>query len=268
MTTIELIQTLQSLDRGYFTVADMEKIIGLSKDSLKVALSRLTTKKVLTRVKRGVYQLSLSEIDAKKIANQLYYPSYLSFESALSIYGILSQIPITQTFATVKKSKKMTLGNTEVEFTQIKKDLFFGYVLDKGIYIAEPEKALLDELYMVSRGLRNINIEELDLKEIKEEKIREYAKKFPPYIMSLVDKVKKYIGTTPVTNEAKERIVTSFPCPNCERRSTRSWTTKKEGRGYFCNKCGSSYGSYESAKELLDELEKNKKNQASESQQT
>ncbi len=206
MTTIELIQTLQSLDRGYFTVADMEKIIGLSRESLKVSLYRLTAKKILTRVKRGVYQLSISEIDVKKIANQLYYPSYLSFESALSIYGILSQIPYTETFATVKKSKKMTLGNTEVEFTQLKKELFFGYVLDKGIYIAEPEKALLDEFYLVSRGKRSINIDELDLKEIEKEKIGEYANKFPSYIMSIVDEVKKYIGTTPITNETKERI--------------------------------------------------------------
>lgn len=206
MTTMELIQTLQSLDRGYFTVADMGKIVGLSKDSLKVALNRLTTKKVLTRVKRGVYQLSLSQIDVKKIANQLYYPSYLSFESALSIYGILSQIPFTQTFATVKKSKKMNLGNTEVEFTQVKKDLFFGYTLENGIYIAEPEKALLDTLYLVSRGKRSINIDELDLKEIKKEKIEEYATKFPVYIMPFVDKIKKYLGTTPVTAETGERI--------------------------------------------------------------
>ncbi|OGG21835.1 hypothetical protein A3D03_04930 [Candidatus Gottesmanbacteria bacterium RIFCSPHIGHO2_02_FULL_40_13] len=206
MTTIELIQTLQSLDRGYFSVADMEMITALSKASLKVALSRLTAKKILTRVKRGVYQLSLAEIDVKKIANQLYYPSYLSFESALSIYGILSQIPYTQTFATVKKSKKMNLNNTEVEFTQIKKDLFFGYLLENGIYIAEAEKALLDELYLISRGKRTLNIEELNLKEIKEEKMDEYAKKFPSYIMAEVDKIKKYIKTIPLNNKTGEGI--------------------------------------------------------------
>lgn len=207
MTTIELIQTLQSVDRGYFTMNDMKKITGLPDNSLKVALSRLTTKKILTRIKRGVYQLCLSEIDVKKIANQLYYPSYLSFESALSVYGILSQIPFTQTFATIKKSKKMNLGKVEVEFTQVKKELFFGYILDKGIYIAEPEKALLDELYLASRGLRSVNVEELDLREINGEKLDEFARKFPSYMMPSIEKVRKYIGTTPVTNETKERIV-------------------------------------------------------------
>lgn len=199
MNTMDFIIKLQSLDRGFFTISDMEKITGLSRGSLRVALSRLTTKRVLTRVKRGVYQLALSEIDVKKIANQLYYPSYLSFETALSFYGILSQIPFTQTFATLKKSKKMILWNTEVEFTQIKEELFFGYTLKQGIYVAEPEKALLDQLYMVSRGKRSIDIEELDLKDINKNKFEAYAKKLPSYVKPLIDGVKKYIGTTPVT---------------------------------------------------------------------
>jgi len=190
---MDFIRTLQELDRGFFTVADFEKITGLSRNSLKVALNRLIKQKILIRLKRGIYQLSLSAVDVKKIANQLYYPSYLSFESALSDYSILSQIPFTQTFATTRKSKKMTIWDTEVEFTQVKKDLFFGYTFDKGIYIAEPEKALLDELYLISRGKRTLDIKELDLEKINKEKFDQYAKRFPNYIYSLVNQVKKYL---------------------------------------------------------------------------
>ncbi|PIZ47029.1 hypothetical protein COY29_05735 [Candidatus Woesebacteria bacterium CG_4_10_14_0_2_um_filter_39_14] len=183
LNTMDFIKTLQELDRGFFTVADFEKITGLSKNSLKVTLNRLVKQGILTRLKRGIYQLSLSAIDVKRIANQLYYPSYLSFESALSDYGLLSQIPFTQTFATTRKSKKMTIWKTEVEFTQIKKDLFFGYTLDKGIYIAEPEKALLDELYLISRGKRTLDIKELDLGKIDKKKFDQYAKRFPAYLL-------------------------------------------------------------------------------------
>lgn len=188
--TIELIKKLQSLGKEYFTVADMQKITGLSRTSLKVALSRLTRRGVLTRIKRGVYQLSLSPVDVLKAANQLYYPSYLSFESALSRYGILSQIPYTQTFATVKRGKKMVLWDTEVEFRQLKKELFFGYRMEDGIYIAEPEKALLDQLYMVGRGKGRLDIKELDLKEIDVKLLKEYARRFPPYIKKQLDKIK------------------------------------------------------------------------------
>lgn len=149
-------------------------------------MNRLVKQKLLIRLKRGVYQLGLSSVDVKKVANQLYYPSYLSFESALSAYGILSQIPFTQTFATTKRSKKMTISNTEAEFTQIKKDLYFGYVLENGIYIAEPEKALLDQLYLVSRGKRSVNLKELDLSNIDKVKLTDYGQKFPSYIFDFM----------------------------------------------------------------------------------
>ena len=154
---------------------------------------------MLTRLKRGVYQLSLNRVDVKKVANQLYYPSYLSFESALSDYGILSQIPFTQTFATIKKSKKMSIWKTEVEFTQLKKELFFGYKLVNGINMAKPEKALLDELYLISRGKRTLNIEELDFKNIDKTVFEEYLKKFPDYIKELSNQVKARFYSLPAS---------------------------------------------------------------------
>jgi len=206
LTTVEFIKTLKSLDRGFFTMADLEKITGMERNSLKVTLNRLVKQKLLVRLKRGVYQLEMVYANTRKIANQLYYPSYLSFESALSVYGILSQIPFTQTFATTKKSKKMIIGDTEAEFTQLKSELFFGYKLEKDGYIAEPEKALLDQLYLISRGKRSIDIKELDLKEIDVKKLDEFAKAFPPYINQLLNETKKYIGSTPVTNENNDRI--------------------------------------------------------------
>lgn len=188
--TINLIKTLFSLDKGYFTSADLEKITGLAKNSLKVAVYRLIKKGLLTKIKRGIYQLTFSQIDVRKIANQLYYPSYLSFESALSQYGILSQIPYSQTFATPKRSKKIILWETQIEYRQLQTELFFGYVLTGGLYLAEPEKALLDQLYLVSRGKTTLNIEELDLTKIKKKKLIAYARKFPGYVMSLVNEIK------------------------------------------------------------------------------
>lgn len=203
----DLIKKLMDLKKPYFTVADLEKIIELKKKSLYVTLNRLTKSGVLTRLKKNVYIVFTGDIDAEKIANEIYYPSYLSFEKALSDYGILSQIPFTLTFATARPSKKLIIANTEVEYSHIKKSLFFGYEVKNGKYIAFPEKALLDELYLVSRGLRTLNITELDLKEISKDRLEEFAKKFPPYIEDLLEQVKKYVGTTPVTNETKERMV-------------------------------------------------------------
>ncbi|MBU0978261.1 MAG: type IV toxin-antitoxin system AbiEi family antitoxin domain-containing protein [Patescibacteria group bacterium] len=205
-TDPELIKQLMVLRKPYFTVADFERLLGLKKQTLYVTLNRLTRSGVLTRLKKNVYAVFTSGIDIEKIANEIYYPSYFSFEKALSDYGILSQMPFTLTLATLRPSKKLTIADTAVEYSQIKKSLFFGYELKNEKNIAFPEKALLDELYLMSKGLRQINLEELDLREINKNRLEKFAQKYPPNIGDLFCRVKKYLGTTPITNEAKKRI--------------------------------------------------------------
>jgi predicted transcriptional regulator of viral defense system len=116
--------------------------------------------------------------------NPLVYPSYLSFEAALSRYGILSQIPYAVTFATPQRSRRLVLGDTTVEFRQLKRALFFGYTLESGLYVAEPEKALLDQLYMASRGLASLAWDELDLSMLDRERLRAYATHFPATVQA------------------------------------------------------------------------------------
>lgn len=204
---IDLIKKLSDFNKSYFTVADLEKVLDLERDSLYVTLNRLVKSGLLVRLARNIYSLFTKPLDHEKIANELYFPSYLSFEQALSQYSILSQIPHTLTFATNRPPKQITIAGVAIEYSHLKKNLFFGYILRNGKYIAEKEKALLDQLYMVSMGKRSIDIEELDLKDIDKDKFDEYAKKFPNRIKPLLDQVKKYIGTTPLTLKGNERVV-------------------------------------------------------------
>lgn len=203
---IEMIKELTLLNKAYFTVADLEKVLSLERKSLLVTLTRLVKSGVLIRIKRNMYTVFTSLYDVEKVANEAYHPSYISFETALSHYGILAQIPYTITFATQRTSKKIKIGYTAVEYSHLKNDLFFGYKLENNKSIAEPEKALLDQLYLVSRGLRTINIAELDLKDIDQDRFNEYAKRFPRYTQDLLGEVKSYLGSTPVTNENKDRL--------------------------------------------------------------
>lgn len=191
MNDIEFIQLLRDFNKSYFTVADLEKILSMKRDSLYVALNRFVGSGVLIRLKRDVYQPAFQSLELEKVANELYYPSYLSFESALSRYGILSQIPYTLTFATTKRSKKITLGTREVEYRQLKKEYFFGYILDNGIYIAEPEKALLDQMYMISKGKMSSDMNEWSLATLKKSKFLRYSKSFP---MTLYSKTRELIS--------------------------------------------------------------------------
>lgn len=206
INNITLIKKLTDLQKSYLTVADLEKILNLGRDSLYVTLNRLVKSGILIRKARNIYLLFNAPFEMEKIATELYFPAYLSFESALSYYGLLSQVPFTITMATTRPAKKITVGGIEIEYSHLKKELFFGYTLSDGKYIAEKEKALLDMFYMVRLGKRTINISELDLKDIDGKKLRDYAKRFPSSIKSIMEETKKYLGSTPVSLKGNERI--------------------------------------------------------------
>jgi len=180
---MDLVRQLARFNKPFWSVADLEKVLEYgTRKSLLVTLHRLTTSGILERVCRGYYRVSTRPADEAALANVLYRPSYLSFESALARHGILSQIPYVMTFATTRRSKKMTIGGREAEFRQIKKDLFFGYRLEGSLYVAEPEKALLDELYMMKRGKAAVPLEELDVDRLSKGRLREFASRFPKKI--------------------------------------------------------------------------------------
>jgi predicted transcriptional regulator of viral defense system len=180
---IQLVQRLGRFDKPYWSVADLQKVLGYKdRRTLLVALHRLVRQGVLTRMRRGIYRVSIRSADPAVLANLLYRPSYLSFESALARHGILSQIPYTITLATTRRSKKTTLDGTAVEYRQLKADLFFGQWIENGLEIAEPEKALLDALYLMKRGRLRLPLDELDLSALSARKLKSYAARFPGYV--------------------------------------------------------------------------------------
>ena len=184
MKGIELLKKLQKINKPFFTIADLEKITRLPRNSLYVALRRWEVGGVIERVTQGIYIPMGGNVSLENIAAQLYIPNYLSFESALARYGILNLIPYTLTFATTRKTKNYTLQNKKIEFRQISPKLFFGFEMKNGIYIASPEKALLDEVYFVVRGKATFDLDELDIKKLSRKILKDYSQRFPAYVKS------------------------------------------------------------------------------------
>ena len=184
-----ILKKMLIIGKDFYTISDLQKISGLKKASLLVALSRLEKRDEIRRIYKGVYLLPEQKADEEKIATQIYAPSYLSFESSLSRYGILSQIPYAVTLATTNRPKKMMILGKAVEYRRIKKELFFGFSLVEGVYVADPEKSLLDQLYFVSLGRATLSLEELDLKKINKVKFWLYAKKYPLRTQRLARKI-------------------------------------------------------------------------------
>lgn len=199
MKIIELVKQIKDIKKDYLSISDLTQLLGLGEKSIYVSLSRLEKAGVLTRLKNGIYVLADQGIDLKIVANQLYYPSYLSFETALGDLGIVSQKAYTLTFATTRRSKKDLLGQTEVEYRHLDKELFFGFILKNNLYFAEPEKAFLDQLYMVTLGKAKLDFEELDLHELSFKKAEKMTKKFPRAVRKKLLELKPRWKEIPVT---------------------------------------------------------------------
>jgi len=193
MKGLELLKMLQKIDKPFYTIADLEKITRLSRNSLYVALKRWETGEIIERVSQGIYIPMGGNVSLENVAAQLYIPNYLSFESALTKYGILNLIPYTLTFATTRKSKKYTLQKQKIEFRQISPELFFGFEMKNGIYIASPEKAFLDQVYFTARGKATLDFDEVDIKKLSIKSLKELSRKFPAYVRSYLNEITKPI---------------------------------------------------------------------------
>jgi len=187
MKGIELIRKFQTINKPFYTITDLEKITGLPRKSLYVELQRWAAGGIIERVAQGIYIPMGGMISVENVAAQLYIPSYLSFESALSRHGILNLIPYTITYATTRKTRKYTIQKQEVEFRQIAAQLFFGFEMKNGIYIALPEKAFLDEIYFVVRGKVTLDPDELDVKKLSTRTLKEWGKRFPAYVQNYME---------------------------------------------------------------------------------
>ncbi len=187
MKSEQLIEKLNKYNKSYYTVADIQKIVVQPRAAVLVMLNRLVKSGKIIRLRKNIYLPKDTLVNYELIAQQLESRSYLSFESALARFGILSQIPYAITLATVNRSKKIFLGEQEIVYRKIDKKLFFNYVDENGIRIATPEKALLDMAYLYARGKVSLNINELNSEGINFRKLKALLKKFPKYVKNLVE---------------------------------------------------------------------------------
>jgi predicted transcriptional regulator of viral defense system len=133
----------------------------------------------LIKIKRGVYTDDLNQ-DKMALANFCYGPSYISFEYALSYYGLIPESVSTITSATFEKhhSKVFACENARFEYHDVPSAVFSlgtTTLLNEAPYgfrIATKEKALLDELYSkyqvtTFKSLKALLFEDLRIDEIE-----------------------------------------------------------------------------------------------------
>ncbi|GFP39677.1 type IV toxin-antitoxin system AbiEi family antitoxin domain-containing protein [Candidatus Hakubella thermalkaliphila] len=147
-------------------------------------LSRWTAGGRLYQLRRGLYALAPPFQKVKPhpflIANRMVRNSYVSCQSALAFYGLIPEyVPVITSVTTARPARWETPFGV-LEFRHIKTDLLRGYRLSEvsagqQAFVATPEKALLDLVYLHPGGdspeylreLRLQNVERLNLDELQ-----------------------------------------------------------------------------------------------------
>lgn len=175
-------QTLLSKQLSVFTPAEFKRVFDVTSSAMQAFLSNHSQGKnsLFTKLKNGLYTLTDSPRNHYLIANKLYQPSYISFETALSYHKLIPETIYSITSATPKATREFETDGIAYTYRKVKRSLFTGYSPIKyqgnTVLMAEPEKALTDYLYFVDLGLLSMSYERLDLKKVKKQKLYKYIK--------------------------------------------------------------------------------------------
>ena len=129
-------------------------------------LNRWVKADYIQRLAAGHYVFSRSVVSPEHIANQLRQPSYVSLEYALYWHGFTVDIPFHITSVTTKTTRTIMAGPSAYSYLHVKPALFCGFTaielgtaneVGKRFYIATPEKALVDLLYLRPNAFKNNN---------------------------------------------------------------------------------------------------------------
>lgn len=153
----------------------------------KTKLSRMVKQGKYFQIARGLYETD-KNVPGHLLAGSIYGPSYISFEYALGFYGMIPEAVYTITSATFEKKKKKKYETAFGTFTyrDVPSAAFPLNIrlIQEGNYfyrIAEPEKALCDQLYTMppAKNIKllaellfdDLRIEETELLKLEIEKI-------------------------------------------------------------------------------------------------
>ena len=162
-------------------------------------------KSYIQKIRREYYCFQERKKDEQFLffaANKIYSPSYVSMESALAYYNLIPEA----VFLTTSISTRNTAGyNTPVgdfSYNHVKTLLLFGYRLLQNdgvaIKIAEPEKVILDYLYLKKLNSEDdidaLRFNEIQLKEIVDfHKLDKYQRIFNSKVLDKRIKLLKKI---------------------------------------------------------------------------
>ena len=182
------IDALSKIRKLYFGYEEIARAMGISIPSARVTACRYVKYKLIIRIKRGVYVLrsrwdTLTRAEEFILANIIQTPSYISLMTALSYYEITTQVPrdFIESIA-LNRSLGKGVGNKDFTYFKVNQELYSGFVRENNFFIAVPEKAFVDALYLQFLGYYDFDISSIDLSRMGKNKIADFANRLPDKI--------------------------------------------------------------------------------------
>lgn len=147
-------------------------VVGVSPRQAKLQLVRWVNAGKLIRLRRGLYAMNqpFRKIEPHPflLANRIRKASYVSMQSALSHYSMIPEYVPVVTSVTTGRPEEVKTGLGTYAFRHVRKPLFGGFLSvtvapGQSAFLATPEKALLDLIYLVPGGDEEAYIDELRL---------------------------------------------------------------------------------------------------------
>ena len=148
-----------------------------SRADIQLQLSRWVKAGKLHQLKRGLYVLAEPYRKVSPhpflIANRIKNASYVSLQSALAWYDLIPEYVPVVTSVTTTRTDTFHSSEGSFLYRHIKKSMFTGYryteLLDgQFVFLAQPEKALLDLIYLTPHSesrdyLKGLRLQNMDV---------------------------------------------------------------------------------------------------------
>ncbi len=184
----QIFEKLTTYPNHIITDIELATLIGGTPDSRYAKIKRLLAQGKLLRIRKGLYCLTEKSGYRKKqhpfeLAQYIYAPSYISFESALSYHGLIPEAVYTTTSSTTKRSKIFDTPLGIFTYLHLPEENFYIEVMRiksqaNTFFMANPWKAICDYVYGHKHDWRNVNplidslrIELVDLPKLSAEAI-------------------------------------------------------------------------------------------------
>lgn len=192
MRPTDALNELRRLGLPAFETREVAVRLGVSTSRASQILRSLADSGLALQLRHGLWTLR-DDLDPFVLSPYLTapFPSYVSFWSALARHGVIEQMPRQVFVASLGKPRRLTTRVGTYSIHHLAPDLFDGYQGSEEVgYLATPEKALFDTVYMRATKGGPILTPELELsRTFREGKLRTWTKRVsPPRLKTLVSR--------------------------------------------------------------------------------